>query len=128
MFSMPISFPTDIFSPTMMIFPTQVQSLPSRKRDTTLKQGSTFCWERPLFFKKTMNGILYFYGMTGFHFLFPKNRPLRWGVIGCGSVAEKKSGPAYQNTQDFEVVMVMRRDSQKAKDYAQRHHIAQWTT
>lgn len=75
-----------------------------------------------------MNGILYFYDMTGSHFLFPKNRPLRWGVIGCGSVAEKKSVPAYQNTQDFEVVMVMRRDSQKAKDYAQRHHIAQWTT
>lgn len=75
-----------------------------------------------------MNGILYFYDMTESHFLFPENRPLRWGIIGCGSVAEKKSVPAYQTTPDFEVGMVMRRNAEKAKDYAKRHNIAQWTT
>nr|WP_299171657.1 Gfo/Idh/MocA family oxidoreductase [uncultured Allomuricauda sp.] len=53
--------------------------------------------------------------------------PIRWGVIGCGSVAEKKSVPAYQMTEGFEVAMVMRRDAEKAKDYAQRHKIPNWT-
>lgn len=66
--------------------------------------------------------------MTESHFLFSNDKPLRWGVIGCGSVAEKKSVPAYQKTSGFEVHMVMRRDAQKAEDYAKRHHVAQWTT
>ncbi|WP_072875996.1 Gfo/Idh/MocA family protein [Flagellimonas taeanensis] len=66
--------------------------------------------------------------MAESHFLFPESRPLRWGIIGCGSVAEKKSVPAYVNTPDFEVRMVMRRNEEKAKDYARRHKIAQWTT
>lgn len=54
--------------------------------------------------------------------------PIRWGVIGCGSVTEKKSVPAYQMTEGFEVNMVMRRDAEKAKDYALRHKIPHWTT
>ena len=53
--------------------------------------------------------------------------PIRWGVIGCGSVAEKKSVPAYLMTDGFEVDWVMRRDAEKAKDYAQRHKIPNWT-
>lgn len=53
--------------------------------------------------------------------------PIRWGVIGCGSVAEKKSVPAYLMTDRFEVAWVMRRDAEKAKDYAQRHKIPNWT-
>ena len=48
--------------------------------------------------------------------------------FGCGSVAEKKSVPAYINTPGFEVRMVMRRNAGKAKDYAKRHNIAEWTT
>ena len=59
--------------------------------------------------------------------LFDKT-PIRWGVIGCGSVTEKKSVPAYQMTEGFEVHSVMRRDEAKAKDYALRHKIAHWTT
>ncbi len=66
--------------------------------------------------------------MTESHFLFSEDRPLRWGVIGCGSVAEKKSVPAFQKTPGFEVSMVMRRDAQKVEDYAQRHQVANWTT
>ncbi|MEZ4809556.1 MAG: Gfo/Idh/MocA family oxidoreductase [Allomuricauda sp.] len=66
--------------------------------------------------------------MAESHFHFSKDKPLRWGVIGCGSVAEKKSVPAYQMTPGFEVGMVMRRDANKVKDYAQRHQITKWTT
>lgn len=50
-------------------------------------------------------------------------KTIRWGFIGCGSVTEIKSGPAYQLTEGFEVVAVMRRDLEKAKDYAKRHNI-----
>ncbi len=57
-----------------------------------------------------------------------ENRKIRWGVIGCGSVAEKKSVPAYQQTEGFEVSMVMRRDAEKAEDYARRHNVPYWTT
>lgn len=48
---------------------------------------------------------------------------IRWGIIGCGAVTEVKSGPAYQLTQGFELTAVMRRRLDKAKDYAQRHHV-----
>jgi 1,5-anhydro-D-fructose reductase (1,5-anhydro-D-mannitol-forming) len=49
--------------------------------------------------------------------------PLRWGMIGCGSVAEVKSGPAYQQTPGFTLQAVTRRDQEKAKDYARRHGV-----
>ncbi|WP_222981989.1 Gfo/Idh/MocA family protein [Flagellimonas meishanensis] len=61
-------------------------------------------------------------------FSFSETNPLRWGVIGCGSVTEKKSVPAYQIVPGFEIEMVMRRNAEKAKDYAQRHRIPLWTT
>ena len=51
---------------------------------------------------------------------------IRWGILGCGSVTEKKSGPAYQKTEGFEVVAVMRRDGDKAADYALRHGISKY--
>jgi 1,5-anhydro-D-fructose reductase (1,5-anhydro-D-mannitol-forming) len=51
------------------------------------------------------------------------NKTLRWGIIGCGNVTEVKSGPAYQKTSGFELLAVMRRDHDKAKDYAQRHGV-----
>ena len=49
---------------------------------------------------------------------------IRWGIIGCGNVTEIKSGPPYQQTPGFELTAVMRRDFDKAKDYAQRHGVA----
>ena len=52
------------------------------------------------------------------------SKSVRWGIIGCGAVTEIKSGPAYQNTDGFEVVAVMRRDQEKAADYAKRHNIS----
>jgi len=48
---------------------------------------------------------------------------IRWGIIGCGDVTERKSGPAYQKTEGFELKAVMRRDIDKAADYARRHNI-----
>ena len=47
----------------------------------------------------------------------------KWGIIGCGSVTELKSGPAYQKVEGFELYAVMRRDIEKAKDYALRHGV-----
>lgn len=29
---------------------------------------------------------------------------IKWGIIGCGDVTEKKSGPAYQKTEGFELL------------------------
>lgn len=51
---------------------------------------------------------------------------IKWGFIGCGDVTEVKSGPAFNKIKGSEVVAVMRRDSQKAQDYALRHGIAKW--
>ncbi|WP_422106920.1 Gfo/Idh/MocA family protein [Winogradskyella sp.] len=48
---------------------------------------------------------------------------IKWGIIGCGNVTEVKSGPAYKMTEGFELVAVMRRNLELAKDYAQRHGV-----
>jgi predicted dehydrogenase len=47
----------------------------------------------------------------------------RWGIIGCGDVTERKSGPAYKQTPGFELHAVMRRDVVKAEEYAKRHGV-----
>jgi predicted dehydrogenase len=51
---------------------------------------------------------------------------IQWGIIGCGNVTEKKSGQAYNKIADSKLVAVMRRDAEKAADYAQRHHVDKW--
>jgi len=53
-------------------------------------------------------------------------KPIRWGIIGCGNVTEVKSGPAYQQTEGFTISAVMRRNLDKAKDYAERHQIGKY--
>ncbi|MFV0564453.1 MAG: Gfo/Idh/MocA family protein [Flavobacteriaceae bacterium] len=57
-----------------------------------------------------------------------ETKTFKWGIIGCGNVTEVKSGPAYKNTKGFELVAVMRRNAEKAKDYAQRHGIKKYYT
>ncbi len=52
-----------------------------------------------------------------------KSKILNWGIIGCGSVTELKSGPAYQKADGFVLKAVMRRNSEKAADYAERHGV-----
>jgi predicted dehydrogenase len=44
-------------------------------------------------------------------------------MIGCGDVAEVKSGPALQKADGSALVAVMRRDCLKAEDYARRHDV-----
>jgi len=51
---------------------------------------------------------------------------VRWGIIGCGNVTEVKSGPAFQKAPHSSLVAVMRRDGDKARDYAQRHDVPRW--
>lgn len=51
---------------------------------------------------------------------------LRWGIIGCGDVTEKKSGPAFNRVPGSSLVAVMRRDAEKAADYARRHNVPVW--
>jgi len=55
-------------------------------------------------------------------------REIRWGIIGCGDVTEKKSGPAFNKVDGFSLDMVMRRDGAKAEDYARRHGVPRWTS
>ncbi|MDP4282890.1 MAG: Gfo/Idh/MocA family oxidoreductase [Bacteroidota bacterium] len=51
---------------------------------------------------------------------------IKWGIIGCGDVTEVKSGPAFNKVNNSSLVAVMRRDAEKAKDYALRHHVPKW--
>lgn len=51
---------------------------------------------------------------------------VRWGMIGCGDVAEVKSGPGFQKAERSALVAVMRRDQAKAEDYARRHGVGRW--
>ena len=49
---------------------------------------------------------------------------IRWGILGCGDVAEKKSGPALYMAPGSALHAVMRRDKAKAEDFARRHGAA----
>jgi 1,5-anhydro-D-fructose reductase (1,5-anhydro-D-mannitol-forming) len=51
---------------------------------------------------------------------------IRWGIIGAGNVAEFKSGPALMQAPGSTVVAVMRRDAEKARDFALRHGVPRW--
>lgn len=51
---------------------------------------------------------------------------VRWGIIGCGNVTEVKSGPAFQKVEKSQLLAVMRRNGELAKDYAKRHHVPKW--
>jgi 1,5-anhydro-D-fructose reductase (1,5-anhydro-D-mannitol-forming) len=53
---------------------------------------------------------------------------VRWGIIGCGDVTEVKSGPAFRRVPGSSVSACMRRDAERARDYAQRHGIERWST
>lgn len=46
---------------------------------------------------------------------------IRWGILGCGDVAEKKGGPALYQAEGSKLIAVMRRDLEKAQDFARRH-------
>ena len=54
------------------------------------------------------------------------NKIISWGIIGCGNVTEVKSGPAFNKVGNSRLVAVMRRNAEKAADYAKRHHVPKW--
>ncbi|MBO6792999.1 MAG: Gfo/Idh/MocA family oxidoreductase [Balneolaceae bacterium] len=53
-------------------------------------------------------------------------KTIKWGIIGCGAVCEVKSGPGFQQAENSGLVAVMRRDAEKAKDFAERHGVPKW--
>lgn len=59
-----------------------------------------------------------------------KNKPfdglVRWGILGCGDVTEIKSGPALRKIPGSALQAVMRRNAEKARDYAERHGVPRW--
>ncbi len=59
----------------------------------------------------------------------PNRKPLsevRWGILGCGDVTERKSGPAFNQVEGSRLVAVMRLNADAAADYAQRHEVPRW--
>jgi predicted dehydrogenase len=55
-----------------------------------------------------------------------RDKQIRWGIIGVGDVCEKKSAPAMQLIPGSSIAAVMRRQADKAADYARRHGIGKW--
>jgi predicted dehydrogenase len=78
------------------------------------KFASHFCSQKPLLRR----------GWGGFY--KGASASIRWGIIGVGNVTEVKSGPAFYKTEHSQLVAVMRRDAEKAADYAKRHNIHKW--
>ncbi len=55
---------------------------------------------------------------------FKGRKAVRWGILGCGDVTERKSGPGFSKAARSELVAVMRRNGTLAADYARRHGVA----
>lgn len=53
-------------------------------------------------------------------------KEIGWGMIGCGNVTELKSAPSFNKIEGSRLVAVMRRDSEKARDYAKRHGVSRY--
>lgn len=69
-------------------------------------------------------GLLVMFGYSGNKLCMKFiNGDVRWGIIGCGDVCEVKSGPAFSKVENSSLQVVMRRDLEKAKDYATRHRV-----
>jgi 1,5-anhydro-D-fructose reductase (1,5-anhydro-D-mannitol-forming) len=55
-------------------------------------------------------------------------RAIGWGIIGCGDVVARKSGPAIASLPNQNIVAVMRRDATAAARFAERFAVPRWTT
>ncbi len=51
-------------------------------------------------------------------------KTIRWGMIGCGAVAEVKSGPGFYKADNSALVAVTSADPALTKSFAQRHGVA----
>ena len=48
---------------------------------------------------------------------------IKWGMIGCGDVTEKKSAPSFNKIKDSTLLGVFSRTRSRAEAYAKRHHV-----
>lgn len=55
-----------------------------------------------------------------------KENQVNWGIVGVGDVCEVKSAPAMNLITHSRIEAVMRRNADKAQDYARRHQIEKW--
>ena len=46
---------------------------------------------------------------------------VKWGIIGCGDVANRKGGPALISVERSELVAVASRTPERAREFAARH-------
>lgn len=51
-------------------------------------------------------------------------KTIRWGMIGCGSVAEVKSGPGFYTSRNSTLAAVTSRSPDSARSFAARHGVA----
>ncbi|AGK96535.1 Gfo/Idh/MocA family protein [Clostridium pasteurianum] len=51
-------------------------------------------------------------------------KTIRWGMIGCGDVAEVKSGPGFYKCENSTLQAVTSRRIERAKNYAKRHNVS----
>ena len=51
---------------------------------------------------------------------------VNWGIIGVGDVCEVKSAPAMNLIKGSKLVAVMRRNAEKAANFAKRHGVPKW--
>ena len=56
------------------------------------------------------------------------NETVNWGIIGAGNVCEKKSGPAFNKIVNSQLVAIMRRNADRARDFARRHKVSKYYT
>jgi 1,5-anhydro-D-fructose reductase (1,5-anhydro-D-mannitol-forming) len=56
------------------------------------------------------------------------NETINWGIVGAGNVCEKKSGPAFNKINDSSLAAIMRRNGERALDYAHRHGVPRFYT
>jgi predicted dehydrogenase len=55
-----------------------------------------------------------------------KDKEICWGIIGAGSVCQVKSAPAMNKIPGSRIAAVMRRNGEKAREFAARHGVPQW--
>jgi len=53
-------------------------------------------------------------------------KSIRWGLIGCGEVAEQKSGPGFCRAANSQLVAVADRNAARAESFARRHGALRW--
>ena len=55
------------------------------------------------------------------------NEKVRYGIIGCGNVVERKSGPSIQRAERSEIAALMRRDEAKLRAVAESFGVSAFT-